>query len=160
MNQDELNQLIAVLNEKQLTVGFAESVTAGLVCCEFSKGLNVSNTLKGSVVAYIEEVKEKLLDVKKQTLDQYTAESMEVTHEMAIGLKKLYDLDIAAAITGLANPGGSETEEKPVGTIFICILTSEKAHHFKSVFSGSRAEILSQASSFMLKNLQHVVANW
>lgn len=160
MNQDELNQLIAALNEKQLTIGFAESVTAGLVCCEFSKGLNVSNTLKGSVVTYVEEVKEKILGVKKQTLDQYTAESMEVTHEMAVGLKQLYDLDIAAAITGLANPGGSETKEKPVGTIFICILTSEKAHQFKSVFSGSRDEILSQASAYMLKNLQHVVANW
>jgi nicotinamide-nucleotide amidase len=159
MKEKELNELIATLNEKNLSIGFAESVTAGMVCCEFSKGLNVSDSLKGSVVSYTEEVKEKILQVDKETIAKYTAESKEVTHEMAIGLKKLYDVDLAVAITGLANPGGSETKEKPVGTIFICILVSDKEYHFRSVFSGSRDDILYKASGFVLKKLQEVVAS-
>lgn len=159
MNEDELNALVASLNDKELTIGFAESVTAGLVCCEFSKGMNVSGTLQGSVVAYTAEVKEKILQVKKQTIDQNTAESKEVTHEMAAGVKQLYDLDIAVAITGLANPGGSETEEKPVGTIFLCIITPDNDFHFRTVFAGSREEVLSQSSSFVLKNLQKIVSD-
>lgn len=157
MNQDELNALIAVLNEKQLTIGFAESVTAGLVCCEFSKGLNVSNTLQGSIVAYTEGVKENILHVKKETIARHTAESEEVTQEMAIGLQKLYGVDIAAAVTGLANPGGSETTQKPVGTIFLCIIAAGNSYHFRAVFSGSRGEILAQTSAFVLRELQEIV---
>lgn len=157
MNIETLNALIAVLNKNKLTIGFAESVTAGLVCCEFSKGLNVSDTLQGSVVAYTAEVKEKILNVKEETIDQYTAESKEVTEEMATGLKNLYDVDIAVAVTGLANPGGSETEEKPVGTIFLCFLMKEQIFHYRRVFSGSRDEILAQASSYILDSLSKLI---
>jgi len=157
MNIETLNALIAVLNKNKLTIGFAESVTAGLVCCEFSKGLNVSDTLQGSVVAYTAEVKEKILNVKEETIDQYTAESKEVTEEMATGLKNLYDVDIAVAVTGLANPGGPETEEKPVGTIFLCILMKEQIFHYRRVFSGSRDEILAQASSYILDSLSKLI---
>lgn len=157
MNEVTLNALIAALNENNLTIGFAESVTAGLVCCEFSKGINVSETLQGSVVAYTAEVKEKILRVKKETIDHYTAESKEVTEEMAAGLKNLYNVDIAVAVTGLANPGGSETKEKPVGTIFLCILMKEKRYHYRKVFSGSRDEILAQASSYILDALSKLI---
>src|SRR5690606_13278163 len=128
MSNSELNELVAVLNKKKLSVAFAESVTAGYVGCQFSKALKVSEVYKGSIVAYQEVIKSQLLGVSKRTLEKYTAESQEVTNEMALGIQNLYNVDIAVAVTGLANPGGSESPSKPVGTVFITILYSDKRY--------------------------------
>ena len=112
MDNSELNKLVALLNKKNLTVSFAESVTAGMVSYQFSKALNVTQCFKGGIVAYSEEVKSTVLKVNEASLEKYTAESGEVTQEMAQGLKLIYDSSIAIALTGLANPGGSESPQK------------------------------------------------
>ncbi|MDX5482542.1 MAG: CinA family protein, partial [Hymenobacteraceae bacterium] len=119
MNQSELSQLLFDLKDKNLTVAFAESCTAGMLASEFVKAKGSNGVLKGSIVAYLPEVKKKLLHVKQETLDLYTAESQQVTNEMVMGLKKQLDADISIATTGLAGEGGSETKEKPVGTMFV-----------------------------------------
>lgn len=157
MRNDELNELVAILNGKGLTVGFAESVTAGYVGCQFSKALKVSEVYKGSVVAYQEAIKTQLLSVSKTTLDKFTAESQEVTNEMAEGIKKLYDVDIAVAITGLANPGGSESPSKPVGTVFITIIHTDQQYEFRELFSGSREEIIAQSTQTIFEHLRKIV---
>lgn len=154
MDQKELNDFVANLNDKKLTIAFAESVTAGKLCAEFSKGINVSSALKGSLVAYSEEIKQNLLKVDKETVDQFTAESQEVTREMAEGLKNLFEADIAVAITGLANPGGSETKEKPVGTIFLTIISKDKILDFRELFTGDHDKIIKQACSYTLQKLK------
>lgn len=67
---------------------------------------------------------------------------------MCSGLTDLILADVHVAVTGLTCPGGSETVEKPVGTIFICgfyqgkKLFSERLH-----FKGSELEIISQTVS-------------
>lgn len=157
MSNDELNDLVAVLNDKGLTIGFAESVTAGYVGCQFSKALKVSEVYKGSVVAYQETIKTHLLSVSKTTIDKFTAESQEVTNEMAEGIKKLYDVDIAVAITGLANPGGSESPSKPVGTVFITIIHTDQQHEFRELFSGNREEIIAQSAHSIFEHLRKII---
>lgn len=157
MSTKELNELVAELNRKNITIAFAESVTAGKLCCEFSAALNVSKTLKGSLVAYTEEIKHKILKVRKETLKNYTAESQEVTHEMAIGLQALFDADVLVAITGLANPGGSESKEKPVGTVFLTILYQREEFHFRQVFSGNHDTVIGEACSFTFQQLKEVL---
>lgn len=157
MSNEELNDLVALLNDKGLTIGFAESVTAGYVGCQFSKALKVSEVYKGSVVAYHETIKTQLLSVSKTTIDKFTAESQEVTNEMAQGIKKLYDVDIAVAITGLANPGGSETPSKPVGTVFITIIHTDQQYEFRELFSGSREEIIAQSAQTIFEYLRKII---
>lgn len=157
MSNTELNEMVVILNEKKLTIAFAESVTAGYVSCQFSKALNVSKIYKGSVVAYQETIKTQLLGVSKITLDAFTAESQEVTNEMAVGIKKLYDVDIAVAITGLANPGGSESLEKPVGTVFITIIHTNQQYKFRKLFSGNREDIITQSTQFIFEHLKRII---
>ena len=157
MKAAALNTLIDLMRKRKLTIAFAESVTAGLVSSEFSKGLEVSKVLKGSIVAYTTEIKQKVLGVKKESLEKHTPESPEVTAQMARGLKDLYDPDIALAVTGLANPGGSESLEKPVGTVFICIYYKNKTYQYRNLFSGKREEILQQIVNYILDLLEKTV---
>lgn len=107
------------LKDNGLTIAFAESVTSGKLISEFALIPNCGTVLKGSVVCYDVSVKTSLLGVPADLIDTYTPESAEVTEQLALGLRKLIPADVIVAVTGLAAPGGSETEEKPVGTMFV-----------------------------------------
>ncbi|MCP2043646.1 CinA family protein [Pontibacter sp. HSC-36F09] len=157
MNQTELTELTMMLKDNGLTVAFAESCTAGMLSSELVKAKGSSDVLIGSLVVYNVEAKKKLLGVKQDTLDLYTAESQQVTNEMVMGLKKALNADISVATTGLAGSGGSETSEKPVGTIFVSFLYDGKAEEFREVFKGNSQSLLKQFTEYVLEKLKGIV---
>jgi nicotinamide-nucleotide amidase len=157
MNQTELNELVMALKDKGLTVAFAESCTAGMLPAELVKAKGISDVLLGSLVVYQPEAKKKLLGVKQETLDLYTAESQQVTNELVMGLKKALNADISIAITGLAGAGGSETSEKPVGTVFVSFLYDGKAEEFREEFKGNSVSLLKQFTDYVLEKLKGIV---
>lgn len=140
------NEFIRKLREQKLTLALAESVTCGLAANKLSSCVGVSDVLTSSIVCYTPEAKMQILGVKKSTIRQYTCESAEVTRQMAQHLSALVEADIYAAITGLASSDGSETKEKPVGTVFYCVIFKDKAFEFRQVFRGSPLEIKTKAS--------------
>jgi len=107
------------LKDHNLTIAFAESVTAGKIISEFALIPNCGSVLNGSIVSYDVKVKQSVLGVRPEYIEAYTAESDEVTEQMAIGLQKIIPSDVIVAVTGLAAPGGSETDQKPIGTMFV-----------------------------------------
>lgn len=137
---EKIEKLLAKLKGKNLTIAFAESMSSGRIINEFSKCKGAGEVLLGGIVTYKPELKIQLLDVREETLKKYTAESCQVTSEMAIGLKKIIKADIVAAVTGLASPGGSETREKPVGTVFISILYNDMLYEFRDYFEPDDAK--------------------
>ena len=157
MTQSEMTELVTALRDNNLSVAFAESCTAGMLASEFVKAKGSSDVLKGSLVVYQPEVKIKLLHVRKETLELYTAESQQVTNEMVMGLKKLLDADINVAVTGLAGSGGSETEEKPVGTVFVSFLYDGKAEEFREVFAGNTQAIRKKTVDYIFEKLQGIL---
>ncbi|MFD2514395.1 CinA family protein [Pontibacter locisalis] len=157
MNQTELTKLVMAMKDKELTLAFAESITGGMLASELVKAKGTSDVLKGSVVVYQPEVKQKLLNVKPETLELYTAESQQVTNEMVMGLKKLIGADISIATTGLAGEGGSETPEKPVGSVFVSFLYDGKAEEFREVFKGNSESIRKQLVEYVFQKLQGVL---
>jgi len=72
------------------------------------------------VVAYGNDVKEKFLGVRPETLKRHGAVSRIVAREMAGGARKKFGADFAIAVTGIAGPSGG-TKGKPVGTVFIAL---------------------------------------
>ena len=62
----------------------------------------------------------KVLGVKKETLDQYTAVSTQTAGEMARGIARAYGTDIGIGITGYAGPDDGE-DGTPAGTVHISI---------------------------------------
>lgn len=137
----ECSQLMA---DKGLTIAFAESATAGWLCSEFALTEESGKILKGGIACYDADLKVSLLGVPQALIDQFTPESMEVTREMAYRLGKLIPADIYVTVTGLTTPGGSETPEKPVGTMFVFALINGGPVNFRKVFAGSCEEIIHQ----------------
>lgn len=131
-----------LLFEKKKTVVFAESVTGGYISFLFSLTAHAGETLKGGVVCYDAAIKEKLLEVPDGMIDKYTPESLEVTKAITHGLKGISDADIYVGITGLSKSGGSESREKPVGTIFTCIIAGEREIDDRALFKGDEHSIL------------------
>lgn len=85
-----------------------------------------------------------VLHVSHDMIDRYTAESAEVTEAITKGVHRIIPADISIGITGLLKPGGSETAQKPVGTIFICMLHRHVCINERYCFKGNAEEIVQQ----------------
>lgn len=123
---------------QQKTIAFAESCTGGLASSLVTDVAGSSAYLIGSVVTYTNEAKHKLLQVKQPTLDAYGAVSEQVACQMAQGARKLFDSDYGVGITGNAGPGGSEG--KPVGLVYIAIVTEDDVYCKELLFTANRME--------------------
>ena len=99
-------------------IGTAESCTGGRLAEALIAVPGSSNYFNGSIIAYTSEVKENLLGVDHQVLEEQTAVSEEVARQMVLGAIKTLRVDFAVAVTGVAGPAGG-TPENPVGTIWI-----------------------------------------
>ena len=132
------------LAEKKLTVAFAESATSGRLAFEFSMCPDSGKVLKGGLVCYDADLKKSILHVPESILEEFTPESAEVTKEIAERLKSLIPADIHVGVTGLTTPGGSESPEKPVGTIFMHACIQERSIAAHEVFEGEPEEMVLQ----------------
>lgn len=151
------NKLVKVLQEKALTIAFAESVTCGIAAHTLSTVKGTMDILRGSLVCYHPSTKIHALSISSQLIQKYTAESQQVTDAMAEKLPHLFDADIFAAITGLSAPGGSETKDKPVGTIFIAVYYKEKLHRLQKLFRGTPVTIKEKACKATYKFVLDVI---
>jgi len=113
-----------LLKEKHLMLATAESCTGGNIAHKITSVAGSSTYFKGGVVAYSNEVKQNLLGVSPSTLEEFGAVSQEVVEEMAKGALLKLKADIAVSVSGIAGPDGG-TEEKPVGTVWICVCTKK-----------------------------------
>lgn len=145
MSKRPAAKLVELLQAKQLTLALAESMTCGLMAHKLSNVIGTSDVLKGGIVCYHPEVKRQLCHVPARLLKSCTPESQEVTDELARNLSKQFDADIYLAITGLAAPGGSESPQKPVGTVFISIFFKGKIFQKRLLIKGSPLEIKKKA---------------
>ncbi|MDF2430773.1 MAG: nicotinamide-nucleotide amidase [Mucilaginibacter sp.] len=133
-----------LIADQKLTIAFAESATAGWLCSEFALAPESGQVLKGGIACYDASLKETLLKVPHSIIEQFTPESQEVTDELAKRLNNLIPADIHVAVTGLTTPGGSETPEKPVGTMFVSALVRGRLVSLRKVFKGSCEEVIHQ----------------
>ena len=108
--------LVNKLIEKGYHISFAESATGGMCAAKLINVANASKVLNESFVTYADEAKIKYLNVKKETIDKYNVVSEEVAYEMALGLAKNTNSNVAASVTGVAGPTGG-SESIPVGMV-------------------------------------------
>ena len=118
----EISQL---LWEKEKSVSTAESCTGGRIAEAIIAVPGASKYFKGGIICYVNEVKECLLDVSHQLLEEKTAVCEEVAVEMVKGACKVLNTDYAIAATGIAGPAGG-TKDIPVGTIWLACGTPDK----------------------------------
>ena len=112
---DLVRLLLARCREKGLRVTTAESCTGGLLGGAITEIPGASKVYERGFVTYANIAKEELLGVHAATLAAHGAVSEETAREMAVGALARSRAHLAAAITGIAGPGGSE--HKPEGRV-------------------------------------------
>ena len=130
---------VGLLDAKKLTVTTAESCTGGLIAGTLVNVAGASDVLNEGYVTYSNEAKERLVNVRHETLEKYGAVSEQTAREMAEGAATAADADAALSATGIAGPGGG-TKEKPVGLVYIGCYLKGKTTVKECRFEGNRME--------------------
>jgi PncC family amidohydrolase len=128
-----------LLTREKLTLAVAESCTGGLVSHRITNAPGASAYYLGSVIAYANDVKERVLGVQKDTLRRSGAVSEDTARQMAQGVRGLLRADLAVAITGILGPSG-DTTEKPVGTVHICLASPGGTWPEEHRWTGNREQ--------------------
>jgi len=151
---DSLEQEIGdILRQRGMTLGVVESATGGLISHRITNVPGSSDYYRGSVTAYSNEAKVRIVGVKAETIDRYGAVSARVAEEMAEGGRKLLAVDVCIADTGIAGPGGA-TPEKPAGLFYLGLSHRGRAYSQKHNFTGSREQNKQNAAEAALKWLK------
>ena len=124
-NEDTLATVVGkLLNDKRQTLSVAESCTGGGLGAMLTEIPGSSSYFLGGVIAYANRIKNALLKVDLQDLEELGAVSDPVARQMALGVKQSLQTDWGIGITGIAGPDGG-TETKPVGLVYIGLATPE-----------------------------------
>ncbi len=115
------NVLVGMLKEKQISAAVAESCTGGMVSAAITDVSGSSTVFKGGICAYTNESKQKLLGVRKTTIEQFGSISRQTAAQMAKGVLNAFGADIGVGITGIAGPNNAEN--KPIGLVYISVAT-------------------------------------
>lgn len=134
------------------TISTAESCTGGLIAKLLTDLPGSSNIFWGGVIAYSNELKEKLLKVNPQVILQKGAVSRNCALEMVKGIKELTGSSHAISVTGIAGPTGGSAE-KPVGTVYFGFAAGDKIWSQKQVFNGDRESVRFKSAEFALLEL-------
>jgi len=129
----------SLLRQKRLTLGAVESATGGLISHLITDIPGSSDYYKGSVTAYSNETKIKVVGVKEETIKKYGAVSHQVAEEMAQGGIKILAVDICIADTGIAGPTG-DTPEKPLGLFYLGLSHKAGTYSRQHNFQGTREQ--------------------
>ncbi len=101
-----------------LTLATAESCTGGLAAKTITDTPHASNYFLGGLVAYTNKIKSDMLNVSASDLEEDGPITSTTAEQMAVGVQKHFNADLALSFTGIAGPDGGTTE-KPVGTVWI-----------------------------------------
>ncbi len=147
-----VDNLAALLLEKRLMMGTAESCTGGMIAHLITSKAGSSAYFKGSVVSYCNEVKQQVLGVSAKDLLDYGAVSQPVVEQMALGAVRVLGCDCAVATSGIAGPSGA-VPGKPVGTVWIAAAYKDEVTSRCFHFSADRAGNIEAASEAALTML-------
>ena len=143
--------------ERGVTLGTAESLTAGLISATLAEVSGASKTLMGGIVSYDPRVKRELLGVPQTVIDGVGVVSEPCARQMAVGARKALHVDVAVSATGVAGPTGG-TPEAPVGTVFVGCSTADETRVQECHFTGGRQAVRKQtverALQMILQSLQ------
>jgi len=153
--------VLDIMKDRKLTLSTAESCTGGYIAHLITQHAGCSAVYEGGAVTYSYELKQSVLGVSEETLNQFGAVSEQTVKEMALGAIAHFKTDYSVAVSGIAGPDGG-TEDKPVGTVWIAVATKNgvvaKLHTFgnKRIQNIERSAI---AALTMILNQLNLDAN-
>jgi nicotinamide-nucleotide amidase len=133
-------QIKEALTQRGESMATAESCTGGLVAASIVAEPGSSDILAGGIVAYRNEIKENLLGVPHDVLEQFGAVSEQTVEAMAEGALRKFGCQWAVSTSGIAGPTGAEPG-KPVGFVWMCVANNHEKVAFSEIVDGNRNEI-------------------
>lgn len=125
------------LQQRGWTFVSAESCTGGALCNAMTDIPGSSSYVLGAFVTYSNTMKTSQLGVLPDTLSEYGAVSRQVVMEMARGARDRSGADVAVSLSGVAGPGGG-TEEKPVGLVWLGVVTPQEEFALRLMLTDDR----------------------
>jgi len=150
------NQAVEILDgcrKKGLKLTAAESCTGGLISALLTEIPGASDAFERGFVTYSNKSKSDMLGVDAALIRDHGAVSDEVATAMAEAALDEARADVAVAVTGIAGPSGG-TAEKPVGLVYVAVMTRKNLMVSKNNFSGDRNSIRLQSVAKALTMLQ------
>lgn len=126
--------LLRTLNDRGYTIATAESMTGGLVSAALTSLPGSSAVVRGGLIAYQEDLKERLLGV--DVSDGVVTEATAI--QMALGGRQLLGADVVVSVTGSAGP---DPLEKPPGTMVVAVATPDHAQARELTMVGDRERV-------------------
>jgi len=140
------------LLQRRASVATAESCTGGAIAEAITAVPGSSQWFECGYITYANSAKHRLLGVEAAVLDKYGAVSEQVVQQMALGAQKTAVADYAVAVSGIAGPDGG-TEDKPVGTVWLCWAGKSGLYSERFQLDGDRLSVREQAVEICLKQL-------
>jgi nicotinamide-nucleotide amidase len=150
-DEQRASQVAELAASRGLRIAAAESLTAGRISSVLGRGESASEWYRGAVVAYDESVK---FDVLGVTPGPVVTERC--AREMAEGVRRLLDADVALGITGVGGPGPQE--DCPAGTVHLAVATRTGTRSRHDQLSGDPTEVVDAATTLALDELVRELA--
>jgi len=153
-DDDELEAHIgALLKQKNLMLGTAESCTGGYIAHKITSISGSSGYFKGSIIAYSNAIKRNILAVPSETLDIYGAVSQETVEQMVRGALQSLSCDVAISVSGISGPTGG-SKDKPVGTVWIAVGDRSRVSSKRYLFTKDRIVNIKYTAVYALDMLR------
>ena len=119
-----MEKLVKILKNKKQTISSMESCTGGMFSSEITNINGASDVFKLGLVTYSNQFKE-YFGVSKQTINEYTVYSNEVSKEMAKKCLDISNSDFGVGITGMLGVIDSANPSEEINSIYITIYKKE-----------------------------------
>ena len=148
--------VLADARARGLHIAVAESCTGGMLGARLTATPGSSDVVVGGVIAYANDVKERMLGVPAEVIEGAGAVGEEVARAMATGVRDRLGVEIGVGITGIAGPGGG-SPDKPVGTVWTAVDVGGAVRARRSVYVGDREEIRQRAAQGALEMIRRAL---
>ena len=138
------------------TLSAAESCTGGEIAHLITTIPGSSEYFLGSVTSYAPEVKQKVLGVKAETIEQFGIVSSAVAEAMAEGVRKLTGSTFSVATTGWADAYGDEHE--PAGTVWVGVSGPDGTVSRRFQYKGDRKRNIERFAASAIDLLRRYIA--
>ncbi|WP_244928688.1 CinA family protein [Nocardioides sp. W7] len=153
--QEQATRTHLLLRAGGFTVATAESLTGGKLAVRFTETPGASETYLGGVVAYATALKQTMLDVPDEVVEEHGVVSAECARAMASGVRASTGATFGVATTGVAGP--SEQEGKPPGTVYVGLAGPGLLEAVALELSGDRATITDRTCDEALSALAGIL---
>jgi nicotinamide-nucleotide amidase len=135
--------IIETLRNREETVATAESLTAGLVCATLTEVPGASAVVRGGLIVYATELKNKLAGVPVKQLRERGAVHPAIAIELANGARRQCRSTWGLGLTGVAGPDPQDGVEP--GRVYLVLTDATVATARTLQVEGDRHAVRSAA---------------